>query len=178
MHRFGFVVAVALVLASSAAAASDPWQALHRPLRLHPLAAGAACPVSKLHLLDAGRLGGLGDGPIYPNPTRFDAYGRKPGWLGSKTIWAWSPALMKRPVRVLVRGVRLDAPGVLRFQMGPGWDTAPIVPELRMDTGNTVGSFTNSKWGATVTMLLARKHGCYGVQLDSARGTTTFVVRG
>src|SRR3954462_3464212 len=178
MHRFAFVVAVALVLASSAAAASDPWQGRHPPPRVAPpppRAARPACPVSKLHLLDAGRLGGLGDGPIYPNPSRFDAYGRKPGWLGSKTIWAWSPALVKRPVRVLVRGVRLDAPGVLRFQMGPGWDTAPIVRELRMDTGNTVGSFTNSKWGATVTMLLARKHGCYGVQLDSARGTTTFV---
>src|SRR3954469_12481460 len=98
MHRFAFVVVVALVLASSAAAASDPWQALHRPLRVHPLAAGAACPVSKLHPLDAGRLGGLGDGPIYPNPSRLDAYGRKPGWLGSKRVSAWAPGRPKRPV--------------------------------------------------------------------------------
>src|SRR5438094_744485 len=125
MLRLVLVAALVAVFASPVgAAARDPWQALHRPLRLHALAAGAACPGSKLHSLDSGRLGGLGDGPIYPNPTRFDAYGRKPGWFGSKTIWAWSPALMKRPVRVLVRGVRLDAPGVLRFQMGPGWDTA------------------------------------------------------
>jgi hypothetical protein len=145
---------------------------------MHPLAAGAACPVSKLHPLDRGRLSGVGSGPIFTQPSPFSAYDRKPGWLGSKTIWTWPAQLVGRPVRVLVRGLRLDAPGTLRFQAGPGWDSAPIVHELRIDTSSTVGSFNNSTWGTTVAMLLSRTHGCFGVQLDTARGTTTFVVRG
>jgi hypothetical protein len=180
MHRFALLAAAlaAVALPSLAAAARDPWQALHRPLRLRPLAEGAACPVSKAHPLDAGRLAGVGSGPIYPMPSTFDAYDRKPGWLGSKTIWTWPTRLVQRPVRVLVRGVRLDAPGELRFQLGPQWDTTPLVRELRIDTSNTVGSFSNSAWGTTVTMLLARERGCYGIQLDTARRTSTFVVGG
>lgn len=179
MRRLALLAVLAAVAVPAAApAARDPWQTLHRRLRVHPLAAEAACPASKPHSLDGGRLAGVGAGPIYTQPSPFEAYDRKPGWLASKTIWTWPARLVHRPLRVLVRGVRLDAPGRLAFQLGPQWDTAPIVRELRIDTSNTVGSFSNSRWGTTVALLLVREHGCYGIQLDSVRGTSTFVVAG
>jgi hypothetical protein len=173
-----FVVVVALLGTAGVTAArtSDPWASLHRPLQLKPLPAGAACPVSPTHSLDRGRLSGVGPGPIYPAPSPFGAYDRRPGWLGSKTIWAWPTTLRSHAVRVLVRGIRLDRPGRMRFELGPGWDSAPLAAELRIDTSQTVGSYSQSRWGTTVTMLLVRAPGCYGLQLDSERGTSTIIV--
>jgi hypothetical protein len=177
------VTAIALLLGvfllgtGGTAAGTTPWKALHRPLVLKPLAAGAACPVSAPHPLDHGRLSGAGKGPIYTFPSRLDPYDRHPEWLGSKTLWAWPTALIARGERVLVRGRRLDEPGTMGFQLGPQWDTAPLTAELRVDTSQTVGSFSVSRWGTTVTMLLVRAPGCYGLQLDSARGTSTIVLR-
>jgi hypothetical protein len=156
----------------------DPWASLHRPLKLAPLPAGATCPVSPTHSLDRGHISGVGQGPIYPAPSPFSAYDRRPGWLGSKTIWAWPATLRTHAVRVLVRGMRLDRPGAMRFQLGPQWDSAPLTAELHIDTSRTVGSYSQSRWGTTVTMLLGRAPGCYGLQLDSERGTSTIVLGG
>jgi hypothetical protein len=175
-------LALALVVLGTAgttgARGRDPWAALHRPLRLDPLPVGAPCPASHSHPLDRGHLAGLGAGPIYPLTSPFDPYDRQPGWLGSKTIWTWPASLRTRPAYVLVRGRRLDQPGAMRFQLGPQWDTAPLTAELRIDTSRTVGSFGDSTWGTTVTMLLARTPGCYGLQLDSRRGTNVIVLDG
>jgi hypothetical protein len=79
-------------------------------------------------------------------------------------------------VRVLVRGRRLDEPGTMLFQLGPQWDTAPLTRELRIDTAHTVGAFSNSTWGTTVSLLFAAAPGCYGLQLDSVQGTSVIVV--
>ncbi len=119
---------------------------------------------------------GVGRGPVYPLPSLFSPDDTHGGWLASKTIWAWPPGLVSRRVRVLVRGRRLDASGPMRFQLGPQWDTAPVTQELHIDTTQRVGSFTDSRWGTTVTLLLVQAPGCYGLQLDSARGTSTIVV--
>lgn len=172
------VIALALLGAATAAGAPvrDPWVALRRPLRLKPLPAGAHCPVSPTHSLDGGRVSGVGEGPIFALPSPFSAYGRQPGWIAAKTIWAWPTNLTSHTLRVLVRGIRLDRPGLLRFQLGPQWDTAPLTAELHIDTRQTVGSFSQSRWGTTVTMLLVRTPGCYGLQLDSQRGTSTLIV--
>jgi hypothetical protein len=66
----------------------------------------------------------------------------------------------------------------MRFQLGPDWGTTPLTRELRLDTTKPVGDFGNSRWGATVALLFVRSHGCYGLQLDSERGTTVVVLRG
>ena len=172
------LVALAGTAAATPARGSDPWASLHRPLRLKPLAPGASCPVSHARRVDRGRLAGaLGLGPVYPLGSSFGPVGFHAGWLGSKTIWAWPSRLRTQVVRVLVRGRRLDRPGVLRFQLGPQWDTSPVTPELHIDTTRTVGGFSHSDWGTTVTLLLVRSHGCYGLQLDSDRGTSTIVLR-
>jgi hypothetical protein len=171
--------ALALVTTTQTSTARDrdPWDSLRRPLQLEPLALGAACPVSVRHPLDRGHLAAVGVGPVFPMPSPFDPDDRHAGWIGSKTIWAWPSRLRSRAVRVLVRGRRLDGPGPMRFQLGPQWDTAPHTRELHIETTQTVGSFSNSNWGTTVTMLFVRTPGCYGLQLDSERGTSVVVVR-
>jgi hypothetical protein len=115
------VLIVALLATAGVTGANDrdPWASLQRPLRLKPLPPGAVCPGSHPHSLDRGHLSGVGSGPIYPMPSPFSAYDRRPGWLGSKTIWAWPTNLRSHAVRVLVRGVRVDRPGRMRFELGP-----------------------------------------------------------
>jgi hypothetical protein len=169
--------AVALSLGSTASSpASDGWAALHRPLQLKTLKAGARCPVTPTHALDNGRLSGVGNGPAYPMPSPFSSDGRHPGWIASKTLWAWPARYLKHAAHVLVRGRRLDRAGSMRFQLGPDWGS-PLRSELHIDTSQPVGSFSQTTWGSTVTMLFGRKPGCYGLQLDTSSGTSIVVVR-
>lgn len=170
-------VLTALALGFAApAVASDGWAALHRPLQLKALKPGERCPVTRSHRIDRGRFSAAGAGPIYMLlPARLGPDGRHTGWIGSKTLWTWPAPLLEHGVQVLVRGRRLDRAGVMRFQLGPNWDTS-VHPELRIDTSKPVGSFSGTTWGSTVTMLFGREHGCYGLQLDSRRGTSTIVV--
>jgi len=170
-------VTVAVTFARAANGSQPTWASLHRPLQLHRLAPGAPCPVTTTRRLDHDRLRGVGAGPVYPQAASFSRYDRLPAWLGAKVIWMWPAELKTRPVRVLVRGLRIDGDGPFRFQLGPEWDSAPITSELRLVTTRTVGSFSTSNWGTTVTLLLVRTPGCYGLQLDSAGGTSTIVVR-
>jgi len=158
------------------ALASDDWTALHRSLQLRMLNAGARCPVTDSRSVDHGRFSGAGSGPVYALlPSLFEADGRHAGWIGSKTLWIWPTRLLQHGIHVLVRGRRLDHAGVMRFQLGPNWDS-PLRSELHIDTSQPVGSFSGTTWGATVTMLFGRTHGCYGLQLDARHGTSTIVV--
>jgi hypothetical protein len=168
------VLAVTLGVAAPASAGVR-WSALHRPLQLKHLEPGVPCPVTQRHALDQGRLSAVGTGPIYPMPSPFGHDDRHPGWLGSKTLWTWPAPLLEHSTRVLVRGLRLDQYGVMRFQLGPNWGS-PLRSELRIDTSQPVGSFSDTNWGTTVTMLFGRTRGCYGLQLDTAKGTSTIVV--
>ena len=85
-------------------------------------------------------------------------------------------ALPQAAAHVLVRGRRLDRAGSMRFQLGPDWGS-PLRSELHIDTSQPVGSFSQTTWGSTVTMLFGRKPGCYGLQLDTSSGTSIVVVR-
>jgi hypothetical protein len=139
--------------------------------------ADAACRVTPSRPLDHGRLRGVGAGPVFAMPTPFSRDARHPGWLGSKTLWAWPTELLAKGVHVRVSGRRLDGPREMRFQLGPDWDTTPIARELHIDTTKPVGDFGRSRWGATVSELLVRAPGCYALRLDSERGTSTIVLR-
>jgi hypothetical protein len=179
-HRALLVATLcALAGATATASASDPWAALRRPLRVQTLAPGARCPATpaRARNLDHGRIGdGVGTGPVYPFLGGFSSDGRHAAWIASKTLWAWPPALKTRVTLVLVRGRRLDRPGVMKFQLGPNWDTTPLTSELRIDTTEMVGSFGGSAWGATVTELFVRTPGCYELQLDTTRGSQRIVM--
>jgi hypothetical protein len=174
-------ISFALLVGNTAAGGGTPqpaWASLHRPLRATPLPEGSACPVSHLRALDQKRLRGPGVGPVYPigGVDVFSAEEQHPDWIASKTIWAWPQPLIERATRVLVQGIRLDGQGETRFQLGPQWHTAPFRSELRLVTNQTVGSFSDSKWGTTVTLIFVREPGCNALQLDSARGSSTIVI--
>lgn len=170
------VIAVFALGSAASSPASDGWAALRRPLRLEALKAGARCPVTPTHALDNGRFTGIGSGPAYPMPSAFSSDSLHPGWIAAKTLWTWPARYLNQPFHVLVRGRRLDRPGVMRFQLGPDWGTR-LSRELHINTSQPVGSFSETTWGATVTLLLGRKRGCYGLQLDTSRGTSIIVVR-
>jgi hypothetical protein len=148
---------------------------------LAAFAAGATCPVTQPARIPGAPMPLLGSGPVYPGlaplPVKLSAYDRAPGWLATKTIWAWPPALVHRRTRVVVRARRLDGTGPVRFQLGPQWDTAPLTRVLQLDTTQTVGGFSNSRWVTTVTMILVKSPGCYAITLDTPKRTTTIVVR-
>src|SRR5436305_4263205 len=128
------LAAVLLFISGSGAAASpaDLWKKLHRPLHVPVVAAGEPCPVSRVDdRFSFGKYGvarGIGRGPAYPigflqpgsvlqfvdpAPANSDFAGSE--WNGQKVLWFVTPSY-RGPV--LIRGRRLDAPGVLRFERG------------------------------------------------------------
>jgi hypothetical protein len=151
-------------------AAQPAWSKLHRPLHLSM--GEGECSSARLVRL-SGKIRGAGNGPIYPttSPWVLSPDPRHPGLIGEKLIWAWPEKTTKAHLRVLVRGIRLDGPGTVRFVLGPQFDTARVTTELRVDTSRTVGSFSGSTWGTTVSEIFVPEPGCYGLQLDWAGGS-------
>jgi hypothetical protein len=119
----------------------------------------ASCPVSKPRHLNAEVGPGLGNGPVYP--VGFDEHSvvnivlpppattvfRGSDWGGDKTIWAIEPGA-KGPFTV--RGVRLDAPGEVRFDDGKN-------PPPRKELGNAFAQ----RWTYGTGYTRIRAHGCY-----------------
>jgi hypothetical protein len=177
---FVAILTVAAVSAPAAGGARDPWKALHRPLHLPKLAAGAACPLSHVDPsvpwdqtnIFGGQ--GIGRGPVYPGlPSAFfmaardEQYGGP--WFGTKVFWYVLPSY-RGPV--LIRGRRLDGPQRMGFN---GRKVA--ARELRIKPGQTV-SWDDQPRGSRgvpsgVRVLTA---GCYGIQIDGTTFSRVIVV--
>jgi hypothetical protein len=175
------VLLTALVAIQPAGAGGD-WRTLHRPLHLPRLAAGAACPVSRvdsrigwgsLHIFGGS---GIGRGPVYPatGPTSQitvqpdTRYGGP--WLTTKVFWYVRPRY-RGPV--LIRGRQLDGTHRLGFNGRelPRW-------ELGIGVGETVGWTGRPAYGRGVpSSVRARVPGCYGVQVDGTRFSRIVVFR-
>jgi hypothetical protein len=153
------------------------WTKLHRPLHVPVVADGAPCPVSGVGAANFGKYGvanGIGPGPAYPigfgqpgSVLQFgppDSSGEFAGsaWSGQKVLWFVVPAY-RGPV--LIRGRRLDAPDVLRFDRGKVPPT-----EMRfmknMARAGGAGEY-GQRERPSYTRL--RAAGCYAYQID---GTT------
>ena len=144
---------------------------LRRPLRIPHLAAGAACPISHVDTrVDFARFGiarGIGRGPAYPiGITRGVLYlaqatGSDAGspWAGGKVLWFVHPR-SRGPV--LIRGRRLDGPGLVRFDHGQ----LPA-PELRLPA--------DLRERPSLTRL--RVPGCYAYQVDGTSFSRIVVFR-
>jgi hypothetical protein len=166
----------------AAADASSSWTALHRPLHLPVLAAGASCPVSRTdrsvnwpraHIF--GRTG-IGPGPVYPglgfvdgriHATPDTQYGGR--WFGEKVFWYVLPRY-RGPV--LIRGRRLDGPQRLGFNGARAANT-----ELRISPLDSVtwqGQPHGSRGVASGLRMLTA--GCYGIQIDGTNFSRTLVV--
>jgi len=155
------------VLVSNRPASRDPWEVLHRPLRLPHLASGAECPRSPTQPAPAlnAAFGGyvLGPGPAYAGAFAQDAtvhYGSSPveagGWRGFKVLWIVRPVYRDR---LLIRGRQLDGPATIHF--------AGQSQEMRIGNWGTASGAPG--WGHRPSTEWVRAPGCYGFQLDGPR---------
>jgi hypothetical protein len=116
---------------------------------------------------------GIGPGPAYPigfeqpgsilrfqDPPSPGSEFAASAWRGQKVLWFVSPAY-RGPV--LVRGRRLDAPGLLRFDRG----TTPSAGLRIAPAGSAGYRRVGARDRASYTRL--RAAGCYAYQVD---GTT------
>lgn len=168
------VAALALFGVFAGPAGRNPWEALHRPVRIPRIASGGACPVSPTQAASALNpgLGGyvLGRGPAYAGAFPQDSTvhyasstGEAGGWRGFKVLWIVRPAYRGR---LLIRGRQLDGPGEIRFTFGR---------EKRIHRWGT-GSGAPG-WGMLASTEWVRAPGCYGFQLDGRRFSRILVFR-
>jgi hypothetical protein len=140
-----------------------------RPLHIESLAAGEACPTSRLRTTSADFGPGLGDGPLYPigfnkrgvlrfpYPPPKNSLFAGSAWGGQKVLWVSDPNYAGP---ILIRGQQLDGPN--RVQFGQG--SAKLLRELafgRESADNWAGGWRNFP---SYTRL--RAPGCYAYQVD------------
>jgi hypothetical protein len=170
-----FGVATLAVANGIAIAKSTPpfdWKTLHRPLHVPTLAAGAPCPTPSSRPYPVASAMTLnGGGPAYLlgvanapggviDITRSFPDSR--GWMGQKTPWVVRSSY-RGPV--LIRGVRIDVPGELRFAIGYGQHLL----ELRWPRGVDVNQSRGGPYRGFAATTMFRSAGCYAFQAD---GTT------
>ncbi len=157
------------------------WRRLHRPLHLPHVATGSPCPVSPGRLAPGyGRTTGQtfnGRGPAYlvgngnvPAGV-IDISQSQPdarGWLGQKTPWAVRSSY-RGPI--LIRGLRIDQAGDLRFAIGYGQHLL----ELHWPRGVDVGK--GGAFRSFASSTLFRSSGCYAFQADGTSLSTVVVMR-
>lgn len=160
-------------------------QLYRRELKLPALHPGERCPVSKGSREAVPHVGYIfcseclyfGRGPTYfallflTNPA--DSIGainldnvpyREDGAYSAKTSWV-SKADYAGPI--LARGQRLDGDGKLRFH----FDSRGI-RDLQLAAPRRADS---SQWSFWPTSLLVPGPGCYGIQIDTTRGTDVVI---
>jgi len=184
-RALAFLLALAVGLACApAAAASDTWRELRRPLQLPELAPGEPCPVSSLgegvdwEAVNAFGYG-AGPGPVYPGiggtePPSHIVVRPIPNeapWQGTKVFWYVKPSY-RGPV--LIRGARIDGPGLVRFANHGGNDRHPR--DLRIMRDEEV-SWDGQPPGSrgVPSGVLVRSSGCFAAQMDGTRFSRTVV---
>jgi hypothetical protein len=176
--------ASALVLAPASAASAppaDPWPSLHRRLHLPRVTPGTPCPRTP-----GGRSAPLvaftlGAGPVYPvlgfsapppaaeGVVTLDERTREGGFYRQKTLWVVS-ARYRGPV--LVRGRRIDGPGVLQF-----WPLTPYRRELRIRAGGGSDHPKARGWRYAPAATLLAGPGCFAFQIDGIGFSRVIVFR-
>lgn len=160
---------------------NDPF-AFKRPLQLPKLAPGAPCPVSQpdpdVDFSAYGIAPGLGDGPAYPVGFASGTLRLAPAanfgskaWGGQKVLWFVLPSYTGP---VLIRGGRLDAPGLVRFERGN------VPPEELLITRTTAipGGVTppaEARYRPSYTRV--KGPGCYAYQVDGIGFSDVVVFR-
>jgi hypothetical protein len=98
-----------------------------RPFHIESLAAGEACPTSRLHAISPDFGPGLGDGPVYPvgfskrgvlrflYPPPKNSVFAGSVWGGQKVLWVSDP---KYAGPILIGGRQVDGPNRLQFGQG------------------------------------------------------------
>ncbi|PZS02066.1 MAG: hypothetical protein DLM69_04385 [Candidatus Chloroheliales bacterium] len=152
----------------------DAWAGLwQRPLKLHKLASGAACPISAARVVSPDFGPALGAGPVYPvglgtgGTVYYQNSNQEGGWFYVKILWVGDPQY-KGPI--LIRGQQLDGANELRFESG-----ADPARELRLHTNE--GGSTTSGWYNWPSYTRIRAAGCYAWQVDGLDFTAVIVFK-
>jgi hypothetical protein len=142
---------------------SSVWERLRRrPLNLSKVSASEPCPRSPSRQLTDAFAAGLGSGPLFPVGHNTFAIEHRPrdgiedGWAYVKVLWV-SPPHELGPY--LVRGLRLDAPGEVRFNEGRD-------SELHLPAGGTATT-PGTDWLQWPSYIRVASPGCYGFQVES-----------
>jgi hypothetical protein len=138
---------------------------LVRPLRLPTLGNGGDCPTEPGRTVDPAYGAAVGKGPVYAAalgtdstllfspPKRFESR----SWGGNKVLWLVAPDY-RGPV--LIRGRRLDGPGLVRFDEG---DVPPAQIRLRAEP---VSEGSDPLWRERPSYTRVEGLGCYAYQVD------------
>jgi hypothetical protein len=149
----------------------DEWAPLRRALHVPKLKAGARCPAARAAEMAGGQvingrdpvlLFGVGGAPAGVIAL---GHADAKGWRGAKTPWL-VPLTYRGPI--LVRGVRIDRPGPVRF----GLDHRA---ELRYSSGEDNGTAAGRRFLASGSFF--RSAGCYAFQVDGIPFTRVIVMR-
>jgi len=92
--------------------------------------------------------------------------GTQDGWRSFKTLWAVSS---RYTGPVMIRGTRLDAPGVVYF------GEAPTAPELIIPAGETLNDYNGTRTAPGGTYV--HGPGCYGYQVNGPGLSETIIVK-
>jgi hypothetical protein len=149
---------------------------LARPLQLPTEGAGGRCPIESGRTVDPAYGPAVGKGPVYAAalgtdstlpfspPERFESK----SWGGNKVLWLVAPAY-RGPV--LIRGRRLDRPGLVRFDEGD-------VPPARIRLGgDPVSQGSDPLWRERSSYTRIEGLGCYAYQVDGRDFTYPIVFR-
>jgi hypothetical protein len=90
------------------------------------------------------------------------------GWSGQKTPWAVH-STYQGPV--LIRGLRIDRPGGVRFAPNVGQHLVELRWPARFDVGG------GGAYRGFATLSLFRSAGCYAFQADGTSFSTVVVMR-
>jgi hypothetical protein len=146
---------------------------LRRPLRIPPVGPSGTCPETPVGLT-LQTLGEFqGSGPVWVNDLKDIVLTELPvqnGWYGQKVFWA---ADTREPGPILVRVVRIDGQG----EVGLGLD---LTPELMLtnEYGGDLVVGTAPEFPLRTTYIDGvsfRTPGCYLMQMDGTRSTSTVV---
>lgn len=165
---------------STATTAADEWAPLRRPLRLPAISPGGPCPVSTTASHTPAYGAGAGAGPFFvagmsaAGVVEYSGGGEFTGsdWGGQKTLRYADPAAYQG--RALIRGVRIDGPGEVRFTNYI--ERQDLATALQVDT-STVAPQPSSTWPSWIgyTRIRLDSPGCYGFQVDGVNFTEIIV---
>lgn len=161
-------------------------QLYRRKLKLPSLHPGERCPVSRGSREAVPHVGYIfcseclffGRGPAYLSSLFFDnpnadvavmnldkVFYRDQGAYSAKTAWVSRPDYSGP---ILARGRRLDGDGQLQFHFDSrGIRDLQLAPLRRADA---------SQWSFWPTSLVVPGPGCYGIQIDTTRGTDVVIL--
>ena len=176
MGRRTLVAAVAFGVLSAAVASAASSDGLQRPLHLPHVPPAGSCPVTPATQKSAGGQALNGSSPAFllsvgSSPAGVISIDQSVidslGWRGQKTPWyvrAYDGPL-------LIRGVRLDGSGPVRFAKAYGQH----LRQLHFRAGENNG--IEGKWRFLASASLFRVKGCYGFQIDGTTFSRIVVMR-